>query len=121
MSVRHIHARPGEYIAVHRGGDTDMTIVGIIAAVLTVVFFLEFILKAILFVCAVLLAVALAAGALYLFWTFRRELWDGICWTAKALWDGTCWTAQTLWSAAGWCWAKCGTVCRTIRKREHCS
>ena len=57
MSVRHIHARSGEYIAVHRGGDTDtLTIVGIIAAVLAVVLFGEFILKAILFVCAVLLA-----------------------------------------------------------------
>ena len=149
MSVRYINASLGEYISVHREGvavpescgDTDiLTVVGIIAAILAVAFFWEIILKAIFFACAVLLAVALAAGGLYLLWTFRRELWHGTCWAAEKIWNGICWAApllrgagcwiaKTLWrvvawilriplrSAASWCWAKCGTVCGTIRNR----
>lgn len=148
MSVRHIHARPGEYIAVHRsggaaaGGRESLTAVGIIAVILAVVFFWEIILKAILFACAVVLAVALASGVLYLLWTFRQQLWRGTCWIARILWSGicwlspkvwigVCWMAKTLWcgaiwfvrkplaGAASWCWTKCRAIGEAIRNRSR--
>lgn len=107
-----------------------MTTVGIIAAILAVVFFWEIILKAILFLCAVLLAVALAAGALYLLWKFRRELWhgtccaaekiwSGICWAAPLLWSGVCWVAKTLRCVASWCWNQGGAVYEAVRNRSR--
>ena len=115
MSVRHINARPGEYIAVHRkgrsasagGGDTGtMSAVGMIAVILAVLLFWKIILKAIFIACAAVLAITLAAGALHLLWKFRRELRDDAGRIVK-----------TLRSAASRCRAKCVAVCEAIRSR----
>lgn len=99
MSVRHIHARPGEYIAVHRNrgsvsasrGDTGVSGVGIAVVVLAVVFLWKIILKAILLMCAGVLVAAAAAGVLWLLWKFRRQLWHGIRFAAVAVWRAAEW------------------------------
>ena len=92
MSVRHIHARKGEYIAVHRGGGSSgssdgwLVVIGIIGAIVFVCYFWQ-----------IILACLLAAGAIWLIWKFRAPLWGGVCWTARKLREMT----VRLWQAAG--------------------
>ena len=85
MSVRHIYARPGEYIAVHRrhgggggsgGGDGAgcLGLLGIIFAIWLVVTFWKIIVGA-----------AMAGAAGWLIWNFRRPIWNGVCRTAANL------------------------------------
>lgn len=86
MSVRHVHARPGEYIAVHRqhgsrgggsgsgGGDGCLTLLAIIFVIWIV---------ASLWEIFVTLAIICAAG--WLTWTFRRPLWAFLCWICAKL------------------------------------
>lgn len=79
MSVRHIHARPGEYIAVHRkqkrGISRSDSIIAIIA-ILVAVSFWKFIVTG-----------ALIAAILYLIYIFRLPLGNAIRWSAKQLWS----------------------------------
>ena len=86
MSVRHIHARSGEYSAVHRGGHHTSSgggdeglfyAVGIVAAVLIIYFFWK-----------IILACLLIAAALGLVWTYRVQIWHGICWLSPNVWNG---------------------------------
>lgn len=92
MSVRHIHARKGEYIAVHRGGGSSgssdgwLVVIGIIGAIVFVCYFWQ-----------IILACLLAAGAIWLIWKFHAPLWAGVCWIAGKLWTAT----VALWQAAG--------------------
>lgn len=149
MSVRHIHAHPGEYIAVHRGGgngssaDSEKGFAVLIIAVAVILFlFWKAILTFLFYALMVCLGVAFAAGALWLLWTYRSPIWQGICWIARKLWRaicwlspkvwfGACWVAKRLWLggvwivrkllwyAARWCWGKCCAVCGTIRNKSR--
>ena len=92
MSVRHIHARQGEYIAVHRGGGSSgssdgwLTLIGIVGGIVFVSLFWQ-----------IILACLLATGAIWLIWEFRAPLWTGVCRTAGKLREA----AVRLWRAAG--------------------
>ena len=82
MSVRHVHARPGEYIAVHRkhgngsghsgngGGDEGcLYIIAIIIVIWIIASFWK-----------ILVALAIFCAVIWLIWTFRRPIWHGLCW-----------------------------------------
>ena len=89
MSVRHIHARPGEYIAVHRdghrrhsggsGGDGSGCLFLIIA------FLIWSFWREILVISLVLGIVALIA---WLGWTFRTQIGKALCCCGVAIWKG---------------------------------
>lgn len=84
MSVRHIHAKPDEYIAVHRnhgngsgggrsgngGGDEGCLY---IIAIIIVIWIIASIWE-------ILVALAVFCAAIWLIWTFRRPIWHGVCW-----------------------------------------
>ena len=84
MSVRHIHAKPDEYIAVHRnhgngsgggrsgngGGDEGCLY---IIAIIIVIWIIANIWE-------ILVALAVFCAAIWLIWTFRRPIWRGLCW-----------------------------------------
>ena len=82
MSVRHIHARPGEYIAVHRGthkgADNNamvlLYVIGIVGIGLIVCLFWQ-----------VILAGLLVAGAAWLLWKYRASLRRCIRWAARKM------------------------------------
>ena len=84
MSVRHIHARQGEYIAVHRGhghggrsgggssgggGEGCLYLLAIIFVIWFIASFWE-----------ILVALAILCAVIWLIWTFRRPIWQGLCW-----------------------------------------
>ena len=82
MSVRHIHARPGEYIAVHRGhggrsgggssGDGGEGCLGLIAII--------FVIWVIASYWEILVTLAILCAVIWLIWTFHRPIWHGLCW-----------------------------------------
>ena len=88
MSVRHIHAKPGQYIAVHRhrgsGGGTDAGCAQILGIGLLIVVIVS------LWKIIVGLAVLAAAG--WLIWTFRHAIWSGVCRLFRSIGDliGAC-------------------------------
>ena len=76
MSVRHINAKPGQYIAVHRhhgggGNNNDGCGIGLLVVAIAALWKI--------IVCLV----ALAAVA-WLVWTFRHAIWSGICWLFRS-------------------------------------
>ncbi len=84
MSVRHVHARPGEYIAVHRGhgggggssggGEGCFGLLAIIFVIWLIASFWE-----------IIVAVAILCVVGWLIWTFRHPIWYGICWIFSKL------------------------------------
>ncbi len=90
MSIRHIHARPGEYIAVHRGGTYHSSrssssgdgAVFVIGAIL-LLFFWKFILT----VAVAGLAIYFAAKFL---WLYRVQIWNGLRMLGGLLWNASC-------------------------------
>ena len=81
MSIRHIHARRGEHIKVHRdyncdgGNSNDWSLMQILGLLLVG----SFILWIIISIWQILLCLLLIAGSIWLVWTFRRPVWYGIC------------------------------------------
>ena len=84
MSVRHVHARPGEYIAVHRHGrpasDSERWLygIGIIGAIVFVCMFWQ-----------IILTCLIGAGVVWLIWVFRRPLGRAIGRNGRKLWRRT--------------------------------
>lgn len=85
MSVRHIHAKPGEYIAVHRhhggyyrgggggggtggGGEGCLSILAVLFVIWIIASFWEIILG--LFILSV---------TIWVIWCFRHPIWSGVC------------------------------------------
>ena len=86
MSVRHVHAKPGEYIAVHRnhgggGGGTSGDGMG----------------------CLTLVAVGFA---IWLIWFFRAPLGKAIGWSAKHLWSFITWSMSKIGMTVSSAWMK---------------
>ena len=90
MSVRHIHAKPGQYIAVHRGhgggggsssggGEGCFGLLAIIFVIWFIASFWE-----------IIVAVAILCVVGWLIWTFRRPIWYGLCWIFTKLINLTC-------------------------------
>ena len=93
MSVRHIHASPGEYIAVHRNGGYRPTHGGgsgsdgmgclcIIGIILIFCFWKE------ILIISFFLGILALVG--WLIWTFRTQIGKGICIAGIAIWHGCC-------------------------------
>lgn len=85
MKVRHIHAKPGQYIAVHRNrggsghngndfGWLKLIIIGV--GIWLVISFWQ-----------VIVALVITGVALWLLWIFRDPIWFGIRWTFGQLWN----------------------------------
>ena len=96
MSVRHVHAKPGEYIAVHRnhgggGGGTSgdgmgcLTLVAVGFAIWLIVSLWE-----------IILACLIIALAIWLIWLFRAPLGKAIGWSAKHLWSFITWSMSKI-------------------------
>ena len=95
MSVRHIHAKQGEYIAVHRkhgngsssggrprsGGDNGGCL-WLLATVIVIWVIANF--------WEILVTLAILCAAIWLIWTFRHPIWRGVCWISKELITLTC-------------------------------
>ena len=85
MSVRHVHAKPGEYIAVHRhrgGRSSGVEGIGCLAVIafgFTVWFIVSY--------WKIILTCVIASLALWLIWEFRSPLWKAVCWISKQLWS----------------------------------
>ena len=87
MSVRHIHAKPGEYIAVHRGhggksgggssGGGGEGCLGLIAIIFLIWFIASF--------WEILVALAILCAVIWLIWIFRRPIWQGLRWVFTKL------------------------------------
>ena len=80
MSVRHIHAKPGEYIAVHRrhgssGNDNDGCAYALGIGLLVV---------AIAALWKIIVCLAALAAVAWLVWTFRHAIWGGVCWLFRS-------------------------------------
>lgn len=80
MSVRHIRARRGEHIVVHRNhGSFDergcLTVIAIGVAIWLIASFWQ-----------IIIACAAVAIVLWMIWIFRKPLCKTICWIAKQLW-----------------------------------
>ena len=103
MSVRHIHARPGEYSVVHRGGtsrtprsgssgDGGIFIIGVIL--------LQFFWKFILTVVVAGIAIYFAAKFL---WLYRVQIWNGLRTFGGMLWNGLRMLGGMSWNASCSC------------------
>ena len=103
MSVRHIHAKPREYIAVHRGhggksgggssGGGGEGCLGLIAIIFVIWFIASF--------WEILVALAILCTVIWLIWIFRRPIWQGLCLVFTKLANLTCAGyrgLQTCWS-----------------------
>ena len=79
--IRHVHARRGEYVRVHRNGSSSgdgwgiLLFVGGIAMVILIINFIE-----------VIMWTAAFAGLVYALVRFRKEVWKFICWSVKLVW-----------------------------------
>ena len=90
MSVRHIHAKPGEYIAVHRGhgggGGSSSGggegCLGLLAIIFVIWFIASF--------WKILVALAILCAVIWLIWIFRRPIWQGLCWIFTKLANLVC-------------------------------
>ena len=106
MSVRHVHAKHGEYIAVHRnhgggGGDTSgdgmgcLTLVAVGFAIWLIVSLWE-----------IILACLIIALAIWLIWVFRAPLGKAIGWSAKHLWSFITWSMSKIGMTVSSAWMK---------------
>ena len=89
MSVRHIHARPGEYIAVHRGhghggrsgrgssGGSGTGCLYLLAIIFVIWFIASF--------WEILVSLAILCAVIWLIWIFRRPIWHAVCWIFSKL------------------------------------
>ena len=104
MSVRHINAKPGEYIAVHRngggrpsrgggGGGCDLNEALFVIGIILFIFYW----KEIITIAIILAIVAIVA---MLIWTFRTQIWKGLCYGCTAIWRGLCFVMPLLWKAS---------------------
>ena len=115
MSVRHIHASPGEYIAVHRNGGSRPTRrgggggggsggEGLGCLLLLALFFWREILS-----LAFLLGVIALVG--WLVWKFRSQIGSGLCAVAGGLGHAVRWILSMAWRIPV-------GVCNAIRGRR---
>ena len=87
MSVRHVHARRGEYIKVHRnyggggcGGDSGCAIVlGWCVLIGVGVFVIMWIIEHLVIILTILLGLAVTAGIIWALYTFREQIWKLLC------------------------------------------
>ena len=90
MSIRHVHARPGEYIAVHRGGTYHSARSN--SSVNGAVFVIGFIL--LLCFWKPILTVIVAGFAIYFatkfLWLYRIQIWNGLRMLGGLLWNSSC-------------------------------
>ena len=105
MRVRHVHAKPGEYIAIHRnhGGRSsssgDVMFFLMLAATGLVIWL-------IVSLWEIILTCLLVVFALCLIWIFRTPLGKAICWSAKHLWILCVGGATQIGKCICFCWAK---------------
>ena len=111
MSVRHVHARPGEYIAVHRqhggrvrgngGGGTSRDNMGclILVAVGVVIWLIVSLWK-------IILACLIIALVLWLIWIFQAPLGKAISWSAKHLWNFIIWAISKIGMTVSSVWMR---------------
>ena len=116
MSVRHVHAKPGEYIAVHRnhgggGGGTSGDGMGCVTLVAV-----GFAIWLIVSLWKIILACLIVALALSLIWIFRTPLCKAIGWLAKLLWSFITWSISKIGMTASSLWGKFRN-----RKVQKCS
>ena len=121
MSVRHIHANPGEYIAVHRnggykptyqrrigggGGGGGSSIGEVIGCIIPFVLFYCFIYKIniislVLCIALTILAFALCLGLIiligWLVYKYRTQIGKGFCVLGVFFWHVLCWLATYAW------------------------
>ena len=107
MSVRHVHARPGEYIAVHRNhrngsrsggghsgnGSGNGGCLWLLATVIVIWVIANF--------WEILVTLAILCAAIWLIWTFRHPIWHGVCWISKEFTNlicAGCRGLQSYWS-----------------------
>lgn len=106
MSVRHVHAKPGEYIAVHRnhgsgGGGTGGDGMGCLTLVAV-----GFVIWLIVSLWEIILACLIIAPVLWLIWIFRAPLGKAISWSAKHLWSFITWGISKIGMTASSAWMK---------------
>lgn len=80
--VTHVHASPGEYIHVHRGGSSDdclglLTLFLIGGTALTIF--------VIVYIDTVVWVSSIAYGG-YIVCRYYKEIWKFICWSVKLVW-----------------------------------
>ena len=107
MSVRHVHAKPGEYIAVHRnhgggGGGSSSSDGGGCLAVIAVIFVVWFIAS----FWQIIVACAVTAIILWMIWIFRKPLGKAICWSAKKIWHLIAISSTQISKGICSCWLK---------------
>ena len=110
MSVRHINAKPGEYIAVHRRRRraaaaapqstneelfTFLITLGIGIAIFLVIMFWKIVVMCII-----------ATVAIFLIWIFRTPLWITICWLTTQLFKLLCWGKNQICRVITAAWMK---------------
>lgn len=117
MSVRHIHARPGEYIAVHRGGtySTSRSKTSGDGAVFVIGFIL-------LLVFWKLILTAVVAGFVLYFaakfiWLYRVQIWNGLRTLGGMLWNGLRTSGGILWNTSCSCYFH---IRRWLANRKAC-
>lgn len=107
MSVRHIHARPGEYIAVHRNGgyrpykpsrgggnggsnSGEGIVILFVVGIILFWFFADEILTLILILVLTALIIGILVLIGWLGWTYRKWLWQRLYNCCMAVWHGIC-------------------------------
>ena len=117
MSIRHVHARPGEYIAVHRGGTyhTSRSNSSGDGAVFVIGF--------ILLLCfwKLILTLAVAGFAIYFatkfLWLYRVQIWNRLRTLGGMLWHGLRTLGGILWNAS---WSCYFCIRRWLANRKAC-
>ena len=99
MSVRHIHAKPGEYIAVHRNGGYRSSRGGGSADGIGCLFLVALFLLLSYWKEIIIIALSLGIVALFgwLVWTFRRQIGKGLYIGGKATWHGIRYIMSYIW------------------------
>ncbi|MBQ8754533.1 MAG: hypothetical protein IJZ19_05835 [Lentisphaeria bacterium] len=80
MKVKHIHAKRGEYVAVHRGSNngSGLDLLYIVIFMVAIWFIYKY--------WQVVAFFTVCAAVLWLIWTFRSFLFKIICWFVKRFW-----------------------------------